>query len=58
MLELWRWPVKSMAGERLRATRLDGRGVAGDRSHAVLHEHKVRVLQVGRIAAGDPAIVD
>ena len=40
MLELWRWPVKSMAGERLRETRMDERGVGGDRSHAVLHEHK------------------
>jgi uncharacterized protein len=32
---LARWPVKSMAGERLRAARLDGRGVGGDRTHAV-----------------------
>jgi uncharacterized protein YcbX len=40
VLELWRWPVKSMAGERLHATRMDSRGVAGDRSHAVLHQHK------------------
>jgi uncharacterized protein YcbX len=40
VLELWRWPVKSMAGEQLRATRLDARGVGGDRTHAVLHEHK------------------
>jgi uncharacterized protein YcbX len=40
VLQLWRWPVKSMAGERLRATLMDERGVGGDRSHAVLHEHK------------------
>jgi uncharacterized protein YcbX len=32
---LARWPVKSMAGERLRAARLDGRGVGGDRTHAL-----------------------
>src|SRR3954463_3816697 len=38
--ELWRWPVKSMAGEPLRATRMDGRGVGGDRTHAVEVEHK------------------
>jgi MOSC domain-containing protein len=38
--ELWRWPVKSMAGERLHSTRLDERGVGGDRTHAVLHEHR------------------
>jgi uncharacterized protein len=38
--QLWRWPVKSMAGERVRSTRLDGRGVGGDRAHAVEAEHK------------------
>ena len=37
---LWRWPVKSMAGEEVRALRLGPRGVGGDRAHAVLHEHK------------------
>lgn len=37
---LWRWPVKSMAGERVNALRVDGRGVGGDRTHAVLYEHK------------------
>src|SRR5215210_816191 len=40
VVALWRWPVKSMAGERLRSTRLDPRGAGGDRTHAVLHEHK------------------
>jgi uncharacterized protein len=40
VLQLWRWPVKSMAGERVRATRLEPPGAAGDRVHAVLHEHK------------------
>jgi uncharacterized protein YcbX len=38
--ELWRWPVKSMAGEPVAAARLDERGVAGDRAHVVVHEHK------------------
>lgn len=38
--QLWRWPVKSMAGERVNAMRVDGRGAGGDRSHAVVHEHK------------------
>jgi uncharacterized protein YcbX len=37
---LWRWPVKSMGGERLNALRVNGRGVGGDRTHAVFHEHK------------------
>jgi uncharacterized protein YcbX len=29
-----------MAGEPVRAIRVDGRGAGGDRTHAVLHEHK------------------
>ena len=37
---MWRWPVKSMAGERVNALRVDGRGAGGDRTHAVLHRHK------------------
>jgi uncharacterized protein YcbX len=40
VLELWRWPVKSMAGEEVRSFRLDERGVGGDRTHAVLYHHK------------------
>ena len=34
--ELWRWPVKGMGGESLPSARLDGRGLGGDRTHAVL----------------------
>jgi uncharacterized protein len=37
---MWRWPVKSMAGERVNALRVNGRGAGGDRTHAVLYEHK------------------
>jgi hypothetical protein len=33
---LWRWPVKSMGGEPMPSVRVDGRGVGGDRTHAVL----------------------
>src|SRR6185436_13257587 len=40
VLQVWRWPVKSMAGEQVRAMRVDARGAGGDRTHAVLHEHK------------------
>jgi hypothetical protein len=36
VLELWRWPVAGMAGERLPSVRVDGHGVGGDRIHAVL----------------------
>ncbi len=35
VLELRRWPVKSLAGERIAASRLDGRGFAGDRTDAL-----------------------
>src|SRR3954447_15315012 len=30
---LWRWPVIPLAGERLRSTRVEEWGVAGDRQH-------------------------
>ncbi len=40
LASLRRWPVKSMAGERLSSMRVDGRGAGGDRTHAVLYEHK------------------
>jgi uncharacterized protein YcbX len=35
--ELWRFPVKSMAGEPVEAVEVDWRGAGGDRTHA-LHE--------------------
>jgi uncharacterized protein len=40
VLSLHRWPVKSLAGEPAAALRLDARGVAGDRAHALFDEHK------------------
>jgi uncharacterized protein YcbX len=52
--ELHRWPVKSMAGEPVDAARLDGRGLAGDRAHALFDVHKgqprrLTVRQVPRL---------
>jgi uncharacterized protein YcbX len=38
--ELWRYPVKSMAGEPVRSMRVDWRGAGGDRTHALLYDHK------------------
>ncbi len=35
VIELWRWPVTGMRGEQLISTRLDARGVAGDRVHRI-----------------------
>jgi uncharacterized protein YcbX len=40
VLSLHRWPVKSLAGEPAAALRLDARGVAGDRAHALFDEFK------------------
>jgi uncharacterized protein YcbX len=37
---LHRWPVKSLAGEPAAALRLDERGIAGDRAHALFDQHK------------------
>jgi hypothetical protein len=33
VIDLWRWPVLGMYGEQLISTRIDARGVAGDRVH-------------------------
>jgi hypothetical protein len=35
VIDLWRWPVRGMYGEQLISTRIDARGVAGDRVHRV-----------------------
>ncbi len=36
VVELWRYPVKSLLGERLEAVEVDPGGVIGDRQHAVI----------------------
>ncbi|HEX6390219.1 MAG TPA: MOSC N-terminal beta barrel domain-containing protein [Solirubrobacteraceae bacterium] len=38
--ELHRWPVKSMGGEPVCTLRIDHRGAAGDRTHALFDEHR------------------
>jgi hypothetical protein len=40
LVALDRYPVKSLAGEPLRAARLDRRGLGGDRTHLLEFEHK------------------
>jgi len=42
VVSLHRWPVKSLAGERVGALEVDGRGAAGDRAHAVFDTFKGR----------------
>ncbi|MEU7619824.1 MOSC N-terminal beta barrel domain-containing protein [Micromonospora rifamycinica] len=46
--QLWRYPVKSMLGESLPDTTVDGRGVAGDRRLAVLDRETGRVASAKR----------
>lgn len=45
LVEVWRFPVKSMAGERLPSAEVDSRGLVGDREWAVYDEE-------GRLASG------
>jgi uncharacterized protein YcbX len=45
ILEVWRFPVKSMAGERLESAEVDARGLVGDRQWAVYDGE-------GRLASG------
>jgi len=40
VVSLHRWPVKSLGGEDVDALVLDGRGAAGDRTHALYDEFK------------------
>jgi uncharacterized protein YcbX len=49
VLELWRYPVKSMQGERLDAVALGGLGVDGDRSHGLLDLATGLVLTARRV---------
>jgi uncharacterized protein YcbX len=41
---LFRWPVKSMAGEAVDALRVDERGAGGDRTHALWDASRERTL--------------
>jgi uncharacterized protein len=40
VLSLHRWPVKSLGGEPVPALRVDARGAAGDRAHALFDEFR------------------
>src|SRR6187549_401551 len=51
ILELWRYPVKSMCGERVDTTTLTERGVHGDRLWALRDEDKRVITNAKRIPA-------
>ena len=36
--EIWRYPVKSMAGERMKSAKVSARGIYGDRGWAIRDE--------------------
>ncbi len=44
VVELWRYPVKSLQGERLDASAVGRLGLEGDRSHAIVEAATGRVL--------------
>ncbi len=48
--QLWRYPVKSMGGERLEVARLSSRGIPGDRGWAVYDESRQGVTTAKRVA--------
>jgi hypothetical protein len=47
--QLWRYPVKSMGGERQRSARLSWRGIPGDRGWAVYDEARGGVTNAKRL---------
>lgn len=49
--QIWRYPVKSMAGERLESAFVGRRGIAGDRGWAVWDEERGGVTNAKRLPA-------
>ncbi len=45
VLELWRYPVKSMGGEQIEHAEIDGNGVAGDRGWAIREAGETRTAR-------------
>ncbi|WP_431928161.1 MOSC domain-containing protein [Amycolatopsis tucumanensis] len=53
---LHRWPVKSLRGEEVRAARFDGRGMAGDRAHALVDGREKRRGKVLTVRQNPPML--
>ncbi|MFN2614666.1 MAG: MOSC N-terminal beta barrel domain-containing protein, partial [Actinomycetota bacterium] len=51
VIELWRYPIKSMLGEPLEHARFDRDGIPGDRGVAVVDAANGRVISAKREAA-------
>ena len=49
--QIWRYPVKSMAGERLESAFVSRRGIPGDRGWAVWDEERSGVTNAKRLPA-------
>ena len=45
VLELWRYPIKSVGGERIERAAIDGNGVAGDRGWAIREAGETRTAR-------------
>lgn len=56
--ELWRFPVKSMRGERLSSATLTGDGVTGDRRVHVRNRHGVLTARTRHALLGLAAVTD
>lgn len=49
--DLWRFPVKSMRGERLDEVELTARGIVGDRAYAIIDVNTGKVASAKNVAA-------
>lgn len=47
---LWRYPVKSLRGEEIRAAEVTANGIAGDRAYALRDRKTGRVMSAKRFA--------
>jgi uncharacterized protein YcbX len=54
--ELWRFPVKSMRGERLPEAEVTERGVLGDRAYALVDTDTGRVVSAKSAVSRDPRL--